>query len=228
MLDGFQVSLFDGEVVLNLSLRCINPESEAEIVRVRSFGRLVFSQQKGRRRLSRDFGAEMRASRLKANVRDAHCQVWARVCLWACVPLAYSLSLSYGGFSKVKVQLLLSASTSYITFPPLRFIGFHHFVWQRTEAQMEMFRNAGVPPKQKVVTFKVTDNALIKPGRHVTHYNLSRIGYVFVRVCFFVTQFFFFTDLHETLWKGWSLLLCAIFFVDPNNNLDLFNFNVVS
>lgn len=31
-----------------------------------------------------------------------------------------------------------------------------------------MFRNAGVPPKQKVTTFKVSDNALIKPG--ITHY----------------------------------------------------------
>lgn len=27
-----------------------------------------------------------------------------------------------------------------------------------------MFRNAGVPPKQKVTTFSVSDNALIKPG----------------------------------------------------------------
>ncbi|XP_026155311.1 large ribosomal subunit protein uL3m isoform X2 [Mastacembelus armatus] len=34
----------------------------------------------------------------------------------------------------------------------------------RSEKEMEMFRNAGVPPKQKVTTFKVTDNALIKPG----------------------------------------------------------------
>lgn len=29
---------------------------------------------------------------------------------------------------------------------------------------MEMFRNAGVPPKQKVTTFKISDDALIKPG----------------------------------------------------------------
>lgn len=36
--------------------------------------------------------------------------------------------------------------------------------FQRSEKDMEMFRNAGVPPKQKVTTFKVTDNALIKPG----------------------------------------------------------------
>uniref|UniRef100_A0A8C9WF81 Large ribosomal subunit protein uL3m n=1 Tax=Scleropages formosus TaxID=113540 RepID=A0A8C9WF81_SCLFO len=34
----------------------------------------------------------------------------------------------------------------------------------RTEKQMEMFRAAGVPPKQKLSVFKVTDNAIIKPG----------------------------------------------------------------
>ena len=34
---------------------------------------------------------------------------------------------------------------------------------------MEMFRIAGVPPKQKVTTFKVSDNAIIKPGVH-THF----------------------------------------------------------
>ncbi|XP_077446847.1 large ribosomal subunit protein uL3m isoform X2 [Stigmatopora argus] len=34
----------------------------------------------------------------------------------------------------------------------------------RSEQRMEMFMNAGVPPKQKVTTFKVSDNALIKPG----------------------------------------------------------------
>lgn len=33
-----------------------------------------------------------------------------------------------------------------------------------------MFMNAGVPPKQKVTTFKVSDNAVIKPGtRTHTH-----------------------------------------------------------
>ncbi|XP_008330224.1 large ribosomal subunit protein uL3m [Cynoglossus semilaevis] len=34
----------------------------------------------------------------------------------------------------------------------------------RSEEHMEMFMNAGVPPKQKVTTFKVSDNAVIKPG----------------------------------------------------------------
>ncbi|TNM92875.1 hypothetical protein fugu_018277 [Takifugu bimaculatus] len=29
---------------------------------------------------------------------------------------------------------------------------------------MEMYGNAGVPPKQKLTTFKISDNALIKPG----------------------------------------------------------------
>ncbi|XP_036422823.1 39S ribosomal protein L3, mitochondrial [Colossoma macropomum] len=37
-------------------------------------------------------------------------------------------------------------------------------LFYRTEASLEMFRNAGVPPKQKVTTFHVTDNAVIKPG----------------------------------------------------------------
>lgn len=36
--------------------------------------------------------------------------------------------------------------------------------FHRSEERMEMFRDAGVPPKQKVSTFKVSDNALIKPG----------------------------------------------------------------
>ncbi|CAL8294069.1 unnamed protein product [Merluccius merluccius] len=36
--------------------------------------------------------------------------------------------------------------------------------FHRSEETMEMFRIAGVPPKQKVTTFKVSDNALIKPG----------------------------------------------------------------
>ncbi|XP_070702524.1 large ribosomal subunit protein uL3m [Pempheris klunzingeri] len=36
--------------------------------------------------------------------------------------------------------------------------------FHRSEKDMEMFRNAGVPPKQKVTTFKVSDNAIIKPG----------------------------------------------------------------
>ncbi|XP_038822605.1 39S ribosomal protein L3, mitochondrial [Salvelinus namaycush] len=34
----------------------------------------------------------------------------------------------------------------------------------KTDEEMEMFRLAGVPPKQKVTTFKVSDNAIIKPG----------------------------------------------------------------
>lgn len=36
--------------------------------------------------------------------------------------------------------------------------------FQRTDGGMEMFRMAGVPPKQKVSTFKVSDDAVIKPG----------------------------------------------------------------
>ncbi|KAM9385251.1 large ribosomal subunit protein uL3m [Pholidichthys leucotaenia] len=34
----------------------------------------------------------------------------------------------------------------------------------RSEESMKMFRDAGVPPKQKVSTFPVSDNAIIKPG----------------------------------------------------------------
>ncbi|KAJ8268292.1 hypothetical protein COCON_G00134640 [Conger conger] len=34
----------------------------------------------------------------------------------------------------------------------------------RSEEDMEVFRNAGVPPKQKMTTFKVSDNAILKPG----------------------------------------------------------------
>ncbi|KAK6490589.1 39S ribosomal protein L3 [Huso huso] len=36
--------------------------------------------------------------------------------------------------------------------------------FHRTEDSMEMFRNAGVPPKQKITFFKVSNNAIIKPG----------------------------------------------------------------
>ncbi|XP_007547629.1 large ribosomal subunit protein uL3m [Poecilia formosa] len=36
--------------------------------------------------------------------------------------------------------------------------------FHRSEEQMEVFRNAGVPPKQKLTIFKVSDNAIIKPG----------------------------------------------------------------
>ncbi|NP_001291189.1 39S ribosomal protein L3, mitochondrial [Esox lucius] len=34
----------------------------------------------------------------------------------------------------------------------------------KSQEEMEMFRFAGVPPKQKISTFKVSDNAIIKPG----------------------------------------------------------------
>ncbi|XP_068603330.1 large ribosomal subunit protein uL3m [Brachionichthys hirsutus] len=34
----------------------------------------------------------------------------------------------------------------------------------RSEHALELFRNAGVPPKQKVTTFHITDNARVKPG----------------------------------------------------------------
>ncbi|XP_077405225.1 large ribosomal subunit protein uL3m [Vanacampus margaritifer] len=34
----------------------------------------------------------------------------------------------------------------------------------KSEKRMELFMNAGVPPKQKTTIFKVSDNAIIKPG----------------------------------------------------------------
>ncbi|XP_034017118.1 39S ribosomal protein L3, mitochondrial [Thalassophryne amazonica] len=34
----------------------------------------------------------------------------------------------------------------------------------RSESIVEMFRNAGVPPKQKIAYFRVSDNAILKPG----------------------------------------------------------------
>ncbi|KAM9838759.1 large ribosomal subunit protein uL3m [Aulostomus maculatus] len=36
--------------------------------------------------------------------------------------------------------------------------------FHKSESEMELFRNAGVPPKQKLSIFNVSDNALIKPG----------------------------------------------------------------
>lgn len=35
---------------------------------------------------------------------------------------------------------------------------------QKSEATMEIFKEAGVPRKQKVSVFNVTDDAIIKPG----------------------------------------------------------------
>lgn len=71
----------------------------------------------------------------------------------------------------LKCQSPTAAHCSYLFLPLLLtvfvvvcFLSFHRSDWQRSESQMEMFRNAGVPPKQKVTTFKVSDNALIKPG----------------------------------------------------------------
>ncbi|XP_051520704.1 39S ribosomal protein L3, mitochondrial-like [Myxocyprinus asiaticus] len=36
--------------------------------------------------------------------------------------------------------------------------------FHRAEGYLEIFRNAGIPPKQKITTFCVSDNAIIKPG----------------------------------------------------------------
>ncbi|MBN3305541.1 RM03 protein, partial [Amia calva] len=37
-------------------------------------------------------------------------------------------------------------------------------LFHKTEAALDLYRNAGVPPKQKISLFKVSDNAIIKPG----------------------------------------------------------------
>ncbi|XP_062385857.1 39S ribosomal protein L3, mitochondrial [Sardina pilchardus] len=50
------------------------------------------------------------------------------------------------------------------TCPALLVGGQNNSPFQRAEVSLEMFRNAGVPPKQKVSTFRVTENAIIKPG----------------------------------------------------------------
>lgn len=38
------------------------------------------------------------------------------------------------------------------------------FLLQKPESAHEIFKEAGVPRKQKVTTFNVTDDAIIKPG----------------------------------------------------------------
>lgn len=115
-------------------------------------------------------GAGMRVSRVKANVRHSppKCAcVWMRACVFGSrnVKIVPQLIL--------KCQSPTAAHCSYLFLPVLFtvflvvcFLSFHCSDWQRSESQMEMFRNAGVPPKQKVTTFKVSDNALIKPGTH--------------------------------------------------------------
>uniref|UniRef100_A0A671M6D1 Large ribosomal subunit protein uL3m n=1 Tax=Sinocyclocheilus anshuiensis TaxID=1608454 RepID=A0A671M6D1_9TELE len=42
--------------------------------------------------------------------------------------------------------------------------------FHRPEGYLEVFRNAGVPPKQKLTTFCVSDNAIIKPGYFTPHF----------------------------------------------------------
>ncbi|XP_076157160.1 large ribosomal subunit protein uL3m [Alosa pseudoharengus] len=50
------------------------------------------------------------------------------------------------------------------TCPALLVGGQNCSPFQRSEESLELFRNAGVPPKQKVSTFRVTENAILKPG----------------------------------------------------------------
>ncbi|XP_077158987.1 large ribosomal subunit protein uL3m [Paroedura picta] len=44
--------------------------------------------------------------------------------------------------------------------------------YKKGPAQLEMYREIGVPPKQKITIFKVSDNAIIKPGTplHAAHF----------------------------------------------------------
>lgn len=44
--------------------------------------------------------------------------------------------------------------------------------FQRSESRHKVYEEAGVPPKQKISTFKVSANAIIKPG------NLSELDNV--------------------------------------------------
>lgn len=94
---GVRISLVQREVVFeSFSHSHITLYSEAEFVGVRGFGRRIFSQQKGREREFRvTGGAKMRASRVKANVKDSQCQVCVRTLVRVrfvceCVWLPYS------------------------------------------------------------------------------------------------------------------------------------------
>uniref|UniRef100_A0A8C8C5J0 Large ribosomal subunit protein uL3m n=1 Tax=Oncorhynchus tshawytscha TaxID=74940 RepID=A0A8C8C5J0_ONCTS len=51
----------------------------------------------------------------------------------------------------------------------------------KTDEEMEMFRLAGVPPKQKVTTFKVSDNAIIKPGIYTHHHQTRYIHTIIIK-----------------------------------------------
>ncbi|OXB83285.1 UNVERIFIED_CONTAM: hypothetical protein H355_002037 [Colinus virginianus] len=48
---------------------------------------------------------------------------------------------------------------------------------KKSEAEMKIFREAGVPRKQKVTTFKVTDDAIIEPGTplYAAHFRPGQI-----------------------------------------------------
>lgn len=67
----------------------------------------------------------------------------------------------WDGAKSTHMSESLSAQRHRLLFPIFLML---FFSWQKSEHQMEMYRNAGVPPKQKLTTFKISDNALIKPG----------------------------------------------------------------
>lgn len=116
-------------------------------------------------------GAKMRASRVKANVKDSQCQVCVRTLVRVrfvckCVWLPYSHNRPVVNLKTLKsscflLHLLLLTPYFLASYFSL---ALRHYAWQRSEKQMEVFRNAGVPPKQKVTAFKVSDSAIIKPG----------------------------------------------------------------
>lgn len=66
---------------------------------------------------------------------------------------------------------------------------------------METFRNAGVPPKQKITTFKISDDALIKPGelRSVPQEDATAGNTSFTPVCAVVFQALLCTPLISAL-----------------------------
>lgn len=109
-----------------------------------------------------------------------HCSpVWGRVCqefkaLEAIFLRTEGERVRGGDGAKwTHVSESLSAQLHWILFP---FFLLFFFSWQKSQHQMEMYGNAGVPPKQKLTTFKISDNALIKPGTLHLWLHLAQAG----------------------------------------------------
>lgn len=73
--------------------------------------------------------------------------------------------------------------TEYFKITFLCFFFFYGYaLLQKSEAAMEIFKEAGVPRKQKVTAFNVTDDAIIKPG---SLFDLLNIMCIVNACCFF-------------------------------------------